>query len=320
MNRILITPRSLTTRPDAALRLLEDAGFDLIFSPAGRQPSEDELRALVPGCEGWLAGVEPITARVLESADRLKVISRNGSGTDSIDLAAAARRGVKVRTAPGANAQAVAELTLAFLLNGLRGIPESAAALKAGAWRRVEGREVSGCTIGLIGCGAVGRAVARIFDCLGATVLAYDIAPSPAVQPSGRFRWAELDEVLAASDVVSLHCPALPAGTCLLGSKQFLRMRRGAGLVNTARGSLVDETALLNALTDGQIAWYATDVFDREPPGQTQLVLHERVLTTPHIGGFTVEGGRRAVRVAVSNLLAELRASSVPNVQAAALT
>jgi D-3-phosphoglycerate dehydrogenase len=307
MNRILITPRSLTAAPGQALCPLEDAGFELVFSPAGRQPSEEELSQLVPGCLGWLAGVEPITARVLDKADALRVISRNGSGTDSIDLAAAERRGVKIRIAPGANATAVAELTLAFIICGLRGVPESATALKAGTWRRSEGREIDGTTIGLIGCGAVGRAVAQALASLGAAVLAYDIAPVQDFQPSGRFLWADLDHVLAESDVVSLHCPALAAAAVLLGSERIARMKHGVGLVNTARASLVDEAALLLALNEGRVGWYATDVFEREPPGQTPLVVHKRVLATPHIGGFTTEGGRRAVRVAVANLLAELK-------------
>ena len=191
MSRILVTPRSLTTAPGDGLAELETAGFELVFSPPGRQPSEEELVRLVSGCSGWLAGVEPITARVFAAADRLEVISRNGTGINSIDLEAAKRRGVKVMTAAGANARSVAELAVAFMLMGLRHLPESSAAMKEGKWVRREGRELAGATVGLVGCGAVGRAVAGIVSAFGATVLAYDIAPDPTFRSGRAVRLAE---------------------------------------------------------------------------------------------------------------------------------
>lgn len=306
MSRVLITPRSLTSSPGEELGALKAAGFDLVYSAPGRQPSEAELVRLVPGCVGWLAGVESISARVLNAADQLQVISRNGVGVDSIDLAAAERRGIKIMTTPGANAAAVAELTLGLIISGLRHIPESAASLKAGAWSRTQGREVGGCAIGLIGCGAVGRAVAEFVSALGAKVLAYDLKPSFGFQPSPRFAWASLDDVLSHSDVVSLHCPALPDAAPLLNATRLGGMKKGALLVNTARATLIDERALLDALEQGRIGWYATDVFAVEPPPPSRLLTHERVLATPHIGAFTTEGGQRAAEIAVENLLSVL--------------
>ncbi|HET7717556.1 MAG TPA: phosphoglycerate dehydrogenase [Bauldia sp.] len=304
--RILVTPRSLTASPGNSLSELEAAGFELVFSPAGRQPTEDELVGLVPGCVGWLAGVEPISARVFDAADRLKVISRNGTGIDSIDLDAAKRHGVRVMTAAGANAGAVAELAVALMLMGLRHLPESTASMREGRWVRREGRELGGATVGLVGCGAVGRAVARIVGSFGATVLAYDIAPDPMFRPANRFAWRGLDALVAESTVLSLHCPADPGGAPILDAARLSRLPSGAGVVNTARASLVDELALLAALDSGRLGFYATDVFDNEPPGLTPLVAHARVIAAPHIGGFTAEGGRAAVRVAVRNLIEAL--------------
>lgn len=306
MTRILITPRSLTASPGKALQPLEAAGFELAYSPAGRQPSEAELVDLVPGCTGWLAGVEPIGPRVFDVADRLKVISRNGSGTDSIDLDAARKRGVKVMTAAGANASAVAELALAFTLIGLRHMPDSMSAIKAGRWHRQEGRELGGATVGVVGCGAVGRRFARAVAALGASVLAYDVVPEQSFRPAAGFAWSDLDALLAQSDVISLHCPALPESAALLDARRLALLPHGAGLVNTARASLVDEEALVAALDDGRVSWYATDVFSTEPPPMSPLLTHKRVIATPHIGGFTVEGGRQAVRIAVENLIAAL--------------
>jgi D-3-phosphoglycerate dehydrogenase len=306
MSRILITPRSLTAGSAGLLTPLEEAGFELLYSAPGRQPSEAELIDLVPGCTGWLAGVEPITPPVFDAADRLQVISRNGSGIDSIDIAAAGRRGIKIRTAQGANATAVAELTLAFMLAGLRRVQECATALKQGKWLRAEGQEIGGVTVGIVGCGAIGRTVARMVCALGGTVLAYDIAPDPGFSCGPRFAWRDLDELLARSDIVSLHCPATPEGAPLLDAECLAVLRPGAGIVNTARASLIDEDALLTALDDGRVSWFATDVFATEPPPPSPLIAHPRVLATPHIGGFTAEGCRAAIRAAVENLIAEL--------------
>ena len=312
MSRILVTPRSLTASPGDGLAELEAAGFELILSPPGRQPSEDELMRLVPGCTGWLAGVESITAGVLAAADKLRVISRNGTGIDSIDLVAAKRRGVRVMTSAGANAKSVAELAVAFMLMGLRHLPESTAAMKDGKWHRREGHELAGAIVGLIGCGPVGRAVARIVGGFGATVLAHDVAPDPTFRPAGDFAWRDLDALVAESSIVSLHCPAEPGGAPLLDATRLARLPRGAGIVNTARASLVDERSLLAALDDGRVGWYATDVFDVEPPGLTPLIAHPRVIAAPHIGAFTAEGGREAVRVAVANLIGFLAESKIP--------
>jgi len=306
MTRVLITPRSLTSDPGEVRNAFAAAGIDVVLSPAGRQPSEDELVRLVAGCDGWIAGVEPITARVFAAADRLRAISRNGTGTDAIDHDAAARHGVRIMTAAGANAHAVAELTVALMLMGLRHLPESAAAMKEGKWLRREGRELGGATVGLIGCGAVGRKVARIVGGFGAAVLAHDVAADPSFVAGPRFAWRDRDALIAESDVVSLHCPPEPSGVPVLDAARLARIRMGAGLVNTARAGLVDETALLAALDSGALGWYATDVFDPEPPGLTALVAHPRVIAVPHIGAYTAEGGKEAVRVAIRNLLAAL--------------
>jgi D-3-phosphoglycerate dehydrogenase len=315
VNRVLVTPRSLTAAPAsetaAPLSRLEDAGYSLLFGPPNRQPSEAELLDLVPGCSGWIAGVERISARVLDAADRLKVISRNGSGIDAIDVAAARRNGIAVIPASGANAPAVAELAVALMLNALRRIPEGNADLKRGTWERHEGRELGGSTVGIVGCGAVGRRVAAIAAAFGARISGYDVAPDRGFAPAG-FVWADLDDLVAASDIVTLHCPALPDEAPLLDGQRLGSMKPGAGIVNTARASLVDETALLSALDSGQVGWYATDVFAVEPPGQSALIAHPRVIATPHIGAHTRDSGRRAASVAVDNLLAALASNPVP--------
>ena len=308
MTRVLVTPRSLTGQPDdPTLEPLRQAGMELVFGPAGRNPTEDELLRLAPGCAGWLAGVEPITERVLTAASgTLTVIARNGTGVDAIDLAAAARLGIAIERAPGANANGVAELALALILCGLRDVPEAHKALRAGQWQRRRGHELKGSTIGVVGCGAVGRRLAEAAVALGARAVGYDVAPPTDWTLPHGFSWATLDTLVDQSDVVSLHCPPSTDGRPVFSADRIARMRKGSGLVNTARAALVDTPAVVAALDSGLLGWYATDVFDREPPPVDGLIGHRRVIATPHIGGFTEESSRAAVGAAVAALMSAL--------------
>jgi len=273
-----------------------------VFCKPGVQPSEEELLAVLPGCAGYLAGVEKVSARVLEAARGLRVISRYGVGVDNVDLRVAERLGVKVIPTLGANSRGVAELTIGLILSLARSIPFSDACLKRGDWQRREGIELEGKTLGLIGCGRIGRAVATMAGGLGMKTVVYDVVQDPA---SG-LQYAALDEVVGSADVLSLHCPAPADGRPLVDAVMLGKMKRGAYLVNTARYSLLDPVAVLAALDSGRLSGLAFDVFDVEPPGDYPLVKHPRVIATPHIGGYTAESVERAVSGAVDNLLAVL--------------
>jgi phosphoglycerate dehydrogenase-like enzyme len=305
---ILITPRSLTAAGHPALTRLQDAGYELVFSTPGQQPTTAELLQVLPGCVGYLAGVEEVDAQVLEAARGLRVISRNGVGTNNLDLAAARRLGITVCTTPGANARGVAELAMAHLLALARWVPFSDHALKAGGWQRRKGMEVCGKTLGLIGCGHVGRLVARFALGMDMKVLAHDVMPDATFAPSPEFRFMPLADVLCQSDVISLHCPALGDGRALIDAAALATMKQGVFLINTARADLIDAAALTAALQSGQVAGAAMDVFRSEPPTGDPLVACDRVVATPHIGGFTEQSVDRAVDMAVDNLLQALNA------------
>jgi phosphoglycerate dehydrogenase-like enzyme len=246
---------------------------------------------------------EETRARVLEAARGLRVISRYGVGTNNLYLEAARRLGIAVCTTPGANARGVAELAMAHLLALARWVPFSDHALKAGGWQRRKGMEVCGKTLGLIGCGHVGRLVARFALGMDMKVLAYDVMPDTTFAPSPDFRFVPLADVLCQSDVISLHCPALGDGRALLDAAALATMKQGVLLINTARAELIDAKALAAALQSGQVAGAAVDVFRSEPPTDDPLVACDRVVATPHIGGFTGESVDRAVDMAVDNLL-----------------
>jgi phosphoglycerate dehydrogenase-like enzyme len=295
--RIVVTPRSVTRNGHPALQRLRDAGFEVVCCTPGQQPDETELVRLLPGCVGYLAGVEKISAAVLAPATALRVISRNGVGVDNVDLAAARRQNIKVCPTPGANARGVAELAVGLMLALARSIPASDRAVKAGGWERYTGFELEGKTLGLIGCGRIGRLVAKMATGLDMRVIVHDIVPAQG-SPN-----VSLVQLLAEADVCSLHCPARADGKPVLDAAMLEQMKRGALLINTARASLLDEAAVLAALESGQLGGLASDVLAGEPPANRQLAGHPRVIVTPHCGGLTRESVDRAVTQAVDNLL-----------------
>jgi D-3-phosphoglycerate dehydrogenase len=194
----------------------------------------------------------------------------------------------------------VAELAIALMLSLLRSIPWSDGQLKRQAWNRRQGLEVAGRTLGLVGCGSIGRIVVQLAAGLGMEAMAFRRHPDPSFAPP-RFHWVTLEELYAGSHVISLHCPA--GARPVIDREAIANMKKGVYLVNTARAEVVDEQAVLEALEAGKIAGYATDVFPQEPPKDWRLAGHERVIATPHIGGFTEESVRRATEDAVQNLL-----------------
>ncbi|MDZ5452428.1 NAD(P)-dependent oxidoreductase [Labrys sedimenti] len=307
MERILVTPRSLTSAAHPLVERLRKQGHEIVMPAPGKLPDEEDLLALVPGVTGWLAGVERISPRVIAAAGSLRAISRNGTGTDNLPIDTLLARKIAVRIAAGANAAGVAELAIGLIFAALRQIPLCDAGIKQGAWPRRIGAEIRGRKVGVVGCGAIGAEVARLAAALGAEILAYD-PQSPAVNvEASSLRWVEISDMLAEADIVTLHCPAPADGRPLLGTAEFAAMRRGAVLVNTARSSLVDEAALLQALEDGRLGCYAADVFEEEPPANLVLAGHARVIATSHIGGFTQESVDRATEVAIANLMDALQ-------------
>jgi len=306
MKRILITPRSLTSGPHPQIDRLRDAGFEVITSTPNALPTEAELISLLPGCIGWLAGIEPVSTKVIDAARDLRIVSRNGTGIDNLPMDHLRRRDVAVATAGGANAAGVAELAVALIFSALRHIPAADAGIKQGGWPRRRGRELRGRNVAVIGCGAIGGEVVRMLSALGARVLAFDPAQPDLRLSSDRFIWVDLPTALKEADIITFHCPLQKNGRPILDAATIAGLRPGVIVVNTARAALVDETALLAGLTSGAVESYATDVFDQEPPRDLTLAKHARVIATSHIGGFTDESVERATSVAIDHLLAAL--------------
>jgi D-3-phosphoglycerate dehydrogenase / 2-oxoglutarate reductase len=246
-----------------------------------------------------------VNESLLSDASHLRVVARAGVGVDNVDLRAATARKVLVVNAPTAATTSVAELTVTFALLLVRDLYGTIQATKAGRWERgLHGAELSGKTVGLIGYGRIGREVARRLRSFGAVVVAFDpILPrSPDETPL-----LSLDELLARSDVVSLHAALTPENHHLLNGERLARLRRGAFVINVARGALIDEEALLVALNSEQLAGAALDVFETEPPARTALLTHPHVIATPHLGASTPEAQHRAGVQVAEELLRLLR-------------
>ncbi len=307
MNRILVTPRSLTSGGHPLLSQLTDAGYEVVFSTPGKLPDEAELLNKLPGCVGWLAGVEPVSAQVIDVARQLKVISRNGVGVDNLPLPVLQQRGIRICTAEGANASGVAELAIGLMFAGLRHIHTTSSGIKTRQWPRHQGHEIRGQVLGVLGCGAIGREVARLACALGCKVLGFDPLRPGLDLPPAQFQWATLDEIYAQATLITLHCPPPRDGSPLINADVLARMRDGTILVNTARAALVDDEAIIAALDSGKLTAYATDVFRQEPPQSLALAGHPGVIATSHIGGFTLQSVDRATEMAVANLLNVLR-------------
>ena len=284
-------------------RVLTEAGIEIEI---GMCLSEEQLIERGKGCAGFLVSYAPVTRRVMETLPDLEVIVKYGVGVDNIDLEAADAYHVAVERAIGANSRGVAELAIGHILSAARGIPAGDTALKSGEWRRENGIELQNRTLGLIGCGHIGRIVARLALALDMRVCAYDPSPLYDFRPGDRFSFTTFDEVIVASDVISLHCPPAP-DRYVIGAREISRMKRGVIIVNTARDGLVDTDALIDALDTGTIRSFTVDAFATEPPHERRLVSHPRVIATAHIGGFTAESVNRAAEIAVDNLLTVLK-------------
>jgi D-3-phosphoglycerate dehydrogenase len=302
MHKILVTDPIAQEGIDA-LRRQVDVDVRLKPPPA-------ELLAMIGDYDGLIVRSETkVTRAVIEAGKQLQVIGRAGSGVDNIDLDAATERGVLVVNAPLGNTISAAEHTIGLMFALARKLPEAYASLRAGKWERQRflGTELRGKTLGLLGLGQVGSEVARRARGLEMRVVAHDPFVSAERATSMGVELASLDEVLAQADFISLHMRLTPTTRDILGAEQFAKMKPSARIINTARGELIDENALIAAIDDGRIAGAAIDVFREEPPGENPLLKHDSILVTPHLGASTEEAQERAALDVAEQVLAVLR-------------
>ena len=303
MSKVLITTSSFSLGNFAQAKSLHDAGISIEVNPHGRRLSEDEVAELVAtDVIAILAGLEPLTDRVLSNAKSLRVIARCGTGLDSVDLQAASRLGIDVFNTPDAPTQAVAELTIAHMLNSLRHISTTDSNMRSGKWTPTMGSLLATKTVGLIGVGRIGSAVAKLAQAFGARVIGFD----PVVSSHNSVELLSLDEVLDQSDIVSLHVPINDQTHHILNASAISRMKPGSIVVNVSRGGLIDESALHDALKSQHLSGAALDCFEDEPYSGPLLQI-PGVHVTAHMGSYARETRDLMEVEASTNLVNGLR-------------
>lgn len=286
MNKVLATNASFAKYSRKAHEILEEYGL-VTVRPKQSSATEEELLNELEDVVAIITGLEPITGRIINSAPRLKVIVKHGIGVDNIDLDAAKKRGVIVANSPGTNREAVADLVFGLMLSLARKIPQADSQVREGKWPKVFGQSVWGKTIGIIGLGVIGRSVVQRAKGFNMTVLAFDKFWDEEYAGANGVIYSDVEGILKEADFVSLHVPLMEETRNLIGAAQLDMMKPTAYLINAARGGVVDEAALFNALSEGKIAGAGIDVFSSEPPISSPLLELENVILTPHMGGFT---------------------------------
>jgi D-3-phosphoglycerate dehydrogenase len=311
--KILVTPTSLQEgKKSAALDALKAFSNDLVYNPTGRPLTEDELIPLLQDCDGYVAGLDYVTAKVLNSCKNLKVVSRYGAGYDRVDLAAAKENGILVTNTPGVNAVAVAELAFGLALSAARKISYLDKKTREGEWVRSTGIELGGKTMGIMGLGAIGKNVAKYAQGFGMKVMAYDPYINEAYAKENNIAVASFDQVVENADVISLHLPLTSETKHLINREVMAKMKKTAIVINTSRGGIIDEDAAYELLKNGELGGLGLDAFEIEPPTNSPLFELNNVVVTPHTGAHTKEATDNMADASVKNLIDVLSGNPCP--------
>jgi phosphoglycerate dehydrogenase-like enzyme len=301
--RVLIGSKSFGKAFPEHLERLRQAGCEVVPNAVGRAYRASELMQALSGIDAIVTGTDELSAAVIETAGNLKTIAKHGVGLDNIDLPAARARGIVVSAAFGAVHDSVADLAMALLLAAARGIVPAHIRTREGQWKGFMGMELRHKTLGIVGLGRIGREVSLRAQGFGMKVIAHDPKPDTAFAAAHGIRFVPLAELLSTSDVVSLHAGLDQAGRPLLGETELASMKKGAILVNTGRGHLVDEQALARALAAGALGGAGLDVYQQEPPVGSPLLGLENVVLAPHMAGDTNDSRRRMGEITVENVV-----------------
>jgi D-3-phosphoglycerate dehydrogenase len=306
--RVLCGPSTFGKRDPSLRSTLEAAVREVIYNPYGRPMKAAEVKLLLDDADGYIAGIDEVDASALEAANRLKIIARYGVGIDRVDIAAATAKGIMVTNTPGANSAAVAELTIGLILSLARHIIRANEAVLRGGWPVLDGIGIRGKTIGLIGFGSVGREVAARLKSFGCRLLVFDPYVETQIADKYGVSLVPLETLASEADFVSLHAPATEATVGMVNEEFLSLMKKGAFLINTARGDLVDEQALIAALESGRLQGAALDCFSQEPPDRSSRLFQlPSVIVTPHTAAHTDDAICQMGWAALGCCLAALR-------------
>ena len=298
MTRVAVTSRSFSRHPVLRRELLETYP-DAVFNDDGLKLAGEELVAFLSGADKAITALEVLDTTVFGALADLKVVSKYGVGFDTIDLEAMTEAGVKLGWTGGTNKRSVSELVISFAIQLLRHTPQAEQEVMDGGWRQHVGRQLSDRTVGIVGCGQVGKDLAVLLRAFGCKLLAHDILDFPNFYAEHDIKPSGLEELLKHSDVVTLHLPINDGTRNMLSAERLALMKPNAILINAARGGLIEEDALKVTLKEGRLGGAALDVFEMEPPQDKELLELPNFIFTPHLGGSAEEAilamGRAAI-------------------------
>jgi len=310
--KVLVSTSTFGEFDETPLRKLKQNGFEVVVNPYGRKLQPQESIELMRDIDGIIAGTEPLNSDILKRANRLKVISRLGVGLDNVDLTAAKQLGIHVASTPAAPTEAVAELTLGLMIVLARRVVEADHAIRNGSWKPLMGVLLTGKTLGIVGLGRIGKRVAELAQPLSMSILAYEpFADGPFVTKY-QIGLVSLSELFSQADIVSLHIPLLPETRGLVSRELFALMKPTALLINTCRGEVVDEAALLQAVESNRLAGAALDVYNEEPY-RGPMKQNSRIILSAHMGSYAKEARIQMEHEAVENLIRLLTAAAEPS-------
>lgn len=306
MKKILISTSSFGKYGKMPLEMIRNKDYEFALNPYGRELDESEIKELLTDVDGLIAGTEPITRDVINSAKNLKVISRCGIGIDNLDIKAIKERGIRLYRTPEAPALAVAELTLGLILDSLRYISYLNKKVSLGEWEKKMGRLFTGKTLGIVGMGTIGKRLVSLINPFNCKILACDHVPDFKFAQENKIDYVHLDELLKVSDIVTLHLPLDNITRGLFNKSLLSQMKEGGIFINTSRGKIVNEDDLYDVLRDGRIAHACLDVYQKEPYFGKLREL-ENVTLTCHVGSYAMEARADMERQAVENMIKGLK-------------
>lgn len=304
--KILISTSSFGKYDETPVKKLKGNGFEVVMNPYGKRLTKKETVELGKDCVGIVAGVEEYDKEVLEQLPKLKVLSRCGTGTDSIDLKECEKKGIIVKRTPEAPARAVAELVIGFMLDLNRRIGKMDRGIRKGEWKKEMGNLIQGKTIGVLGLGHIGKIVCELLKPFGVELIAYDLKPDRKWAEKNNVSIVELNELIEKSDIITIHVPYNEKTKNLINKGIIGNMKKNTILINTSRGGIINENDLYDALKNGKIGGCALDVYEKEPYDGPLKEL-ENIILTPHIGSYAVESRIKMENDAVDNLIENLR-------------
>jgi len=304
--KILITPRSFGKHNEEHFKMLEAKGLSIVRNETGGIMTEDDMKAAIAGAVGVIIGVDPLNADVLARAPGLKAVAKYGVGTDNIDLDYCKENDIKVSITTGANSEAVADYTFALILALARKVVEIDCHCHEKDWTKITTSDVYGKTVGLVGLGSIGKGVAKRAQGFGMEVLAYRRNWDDEYGRSAGVKYATVDEICERSDFISLHTPLTEETKNIIGKRELGLMKPGAFIVNTARGGLIDEDALLTALEEGRVAGAGLDAFAHEPPEDDRWYALKNVIMGSHCGASTRGAAESMSFMSAQNLINDL--------------